>query len=237
MVSSAGLRAVALAAVLALAPSAPAAPPATEPSAPVAAVAAPAAYAGRPFEDEVYKSGAQRIPGIVQCALYDLGGEGVAYHDTDPLNHGSGELNAQALHQRSHAGPYVWGFRKDEGVDLSYAKDFADLNHPNAVSPLVNQLYIGWTADGEWVNYTVDVAAAGAYTVKVLYSKDANAVTFDVDGKRALVAKVPVATESWHTWNYAPIGAIKFRTPGRHVLTFRYGTGNNFAFFVFEAAR
>ena len=96
----------------------------------------PADYKGQPFQDSVYKAGAQGIPGIVQCALYDLGGEGVAYHDTDAINHGSGELNAQAQHQRPHAGPYIWGFRKDEGVDLSYVKDFADLNHPNAVSPL-----------------------------------------------------------------------------------------------------
>jgi hypothetical protein len=114
------------------------------------AQAAPAAapYAGRPFEDSAHGAFAPRIPGIVQAALYDLGGEGVAYHDTDPVNHGSGELNAEASHQRPHASAYVWGFRRDEGVDVSYVKDFADLNHANPVSPLVNQLYIGWTADG-----------------------------------------------------------------------------------------
>jgi hypothetical protein len=37
--------------------------------------------------------GAQKIPGRLLCAYYDLGGEGVAYHDSDPQNHGSGELN------------------------------------------------------------------------------------------------------------------------------------------------
>jgi hypothetical protein len=215
--------AVGLGAGVAAAPPPPAAP-------------ATVAYAGRPYEDEAYKAGAQRIPGIVQCALYDLGGEGVAYHDSDAVNHGSGELNAQPLHQRPHAGPYVWGFRRDEGVDVSYVKDFADLNHPNAVSPLVNQLYIGWTADGEWVNYSVDVAAAGRYAVKALYSKDASTVSFDVDGKAALVAKLPVATVDWHSWDYRPIGTIAFASPGRHRLTFRYGAGNNFAFFVFEPA-
>jgi len=201
-----------------------------------ASFALPPGYAGKPFEDAAYKAGAQGIPGIVQCALYDLGGEGVAYHDTDAVNRGSGELNAQPLHQRPHAGAYLWGFRKDEAVDLSYVKDFADLNHPNPVSPLVNQLYIGWTADGEWVNYTVEVRAAGRYTVRALYSKDANTVRFDVDGEHALLAKLPVATENWHTWNYAQIGTIAFREPGRHLLTFRYGAGNNFAFFAFEPA-
>ena len=29
----------------------------------------------------------------MQAAYFDLGGEGVAYHDTDKTNHGSGELN------------------------------------------------------------------------------------------------------------------------------------------------
>jgi hypothetical protein len=203
------------------------------------AQAAPAAppYAGKPFEDPAYKAGAQRIPGIVQAALYDTGGEGVAYHDTDAVNHGSGELNAEALHQRPHASAYVWGFRKDEGVDVSYVKDFADLNHPNSVSPLVNQLYIGWTEDGEWVNYTVEVEAAGRYVVRALYSNEANAVSFDADGRAAGECRLPVPTGHWHTWNYAQIGTVTFPKAGRQVLTFHYGKGNNFAFFAFERAQ
>ena len=51
-------------------------------------------YRGKPFHDSVYDGGAQKIPGRVQCAYYDLGGEGVAYHDTDAKNHGSGALVA-----------------------------------------------------------------------------------------------------------------------------------------------
>jgi len=51
------------------------------------------AYHGKPFQDNAYHGGPQTIPGRVQCAYYDLGGEGVAYHDTDATNHGSGALN------------------------------------------------------------------------------------------------------------------------------------------------
>jgi len=199
-----------------------------------AASALPPGYAGRPFGDAVHRTGAQRIPGVVQCALYDLGGEGVAYHDSDAINHGSGELNAQLVHQRWHASPYVWGFRRDEGVDISYVKDFADLSHPNPVSPPVNQLYIGWTADGEWVNYTVDVATAGRYVVRSLYSNEANTVRFDVDGAPAATCRLPLATGDWHTWNEAEIGSIDFARAGRQLLTFRYGKGNNFAWFSFQ---
>jgi hypothetical protein len=57
--------------------------------------AVPADYAGQPFNDAYHKTGAPSIPGIVQCALYDLGGEGVAYHDTDATNNGSGKLNLE----------------------------------------------------------------------------------------------------------------------------------------------
>ena len=53
----------------------------------------PEDYQGKPFQDSAYTSGPQSIPGRVECAYYDLGGEGVAYHDTDSTNHGSGELN------------------------------------------------------------------------------------------------------------------------------------------------
>ena len=140
----------------------------------------------------------------------------------------------QPNHQRPHAGPYIWNFRKDEGVDLSYVKDFADLNHPNAVSPPVNLFYIGWTADGEWCNYTVDVKAAGTYKVRALYSNQANTITFDINRKPAATCKLPVATGSPHTWNYAEIGTITFPQAGLQLLTFHYNTGNNFAFFEFE---
>ena len=47
-------------------------------------------YQGVPYHDERYQGGAQKVPGRVYCAYYDLGGEGMAYHDTDAQNHGSG---------------------------------------------------------------------------------------------------------------------------------------------------
>ena len=42
----------------------------------------PAAHASRPFHDQQYPGGPQTIPGKVQCAYYDLGGEGV---ETEPV--------------------------------------------------------------------------------------------------------------------------------------------------------
>src|SRR5258708_17439495 len=59
---------------------------------PVLAPAKTKHYQGKPFHDSVYNGGPQRIPGRVMCAYYDLGGEGVAYHDADAKNNGSGGI-------------------------------------------------------------------------------------------------------------------------------------------------
>lgn len=198
-----------------------------------AAVAFATDYTGEPFTDAVHRSGPANIPGIVQCALYDLGGEGIAYHDTDATNSGV-KLNLEKIHQKAHASEYIWQFRKNEGVDISYVKDGADLSHTNLVSPHVNQLYIGWTEDGEWCNYTVNVMRPGTYRIKCLYAYQTNSVSFDINGKPATVCRLPVPTASFHHWNFAEIGTIRFNEAGRQLLTFHYGKGNNFAYFEFE---
>ena len=197
--------------------------------------ALPADYQGKPFQDSVYTSGPQSIPGRVECAYYDLGGEGMAYHDTDPTNHGSGELNLKPDHHRPHANPYIWGFRANEGVDISYTKDFADFNHTNFVAPPTNQLYIGWTADGEWCNYTVNVKQAGVYRVVAHYGNAANTIQFSINHQPASECKLPLATGSMHIWNKAEIGTITFPEAGLQLLTFHYNKGNNFAYFEFQS--
>jgi len=74
-----------------------------------------AQYKGTPYHDSRYQGGAQRIPGTILCAYYDLGGEGVAYHDSDVKNNGSGTLNPAD-------GTYLHEFRMSEGVDTSFTK-------------------------------------------------------------------------------------------------------------------
>jgi hypothetical protein len=209
----------------------------------------PAGYKGKAFTDEFHKTGAANVPGILQSALYDLGGEGVAYHDTTHQNEGSDVLNRQTSphnHQRAHAADYIWHFRANEAVDISFVKDWADLNHTNAVSPPINQFYLGWTSDGEWVNYTVNVREPGTYSVKCLYSyvekevlRDADGkpladISFDLNGKPAAVCQLPRGTPGWHYWDYAQIATITFPEAGPQLLTFHYRRGNNWAFWVFE---
>jgi hypothetical protein len=181
----------------------------------------------------------QAIPGRLECAFYDLGGEGVAYHDTTPINILSAVLNQQAIHQRPHATPYHWNFRKEEGVDISYVKDFADLNHPNNPDPPVNQLYVGGTEDGEWCNYTVEVKKPGAYKIIAAYGNIAGMkpLRFSVDGKQAAECPCPVITGSMHKWTREEIGRITFPEAGVHLLTLHYERGYNLGYFEFEEVK
>src|SRR5580658_3331713 len=141
-------------------------------------------YKGLPYHDSHYQGGPQKIPGKVLCAYYDLGGEGFAYHDTDPKNHGSGELNPTD-------GTYLNEFRIHEGVDTSYTKfqrkpDPIDDNPFDKVVPPADLLYVGWTEAGEWFNITVDVTHSGTYLADFLYTSNrGGTISVDVNEKDA----------------------------------------------------
>jgi hypothetical protein len=165
-------------------------------------------YQGNPFSDSVHKSEAQVIPGKLQCEYYDFGGEGVAYHDTDTINSGSGRLNPAD-------GSYLHEFRKNEAVDISYTK-FRDPPVDNTVYNFVetgkDQLYVGWTEPGEWTKYTVNVQRAGTYELGIMYTANQNGkISLSVNDEdktgplqitSTFVAADTVGWRQWHHWNY-----------------------------------
>ncbi|HEY2467463.1 MAG TPA: hypothetical protein VGI45_06435 [Terracidiphilus sp.] len=183
-------------------------------------------YKGTPFHDSKYNAGPQNIPGSVMCAYYDLGGEGVAYHDSDAKNNGSGALNPAN-------GSYLNEFRMNEGVDTSYTKfgldPKIDDNPFDKVVPPVGMLYVGWTVPGEWFNLSVDVGATDDYSTDLLYTSNrGGTISLDVNGEAATgpltVASTydaadPVAWRQWHHWNVARDLARIHLEKGRNVLT------------------
>jgi len=203
-------------------------------------------YKGTPFQDSRYKGGAQKIPGKVYCAYYDLGGEGVAYHDSDAKNNGSGGLNPAD-------GSYLNEFRIAEGVDTSYTKFHEQVpidNNPyDLVQPPENLLYVGWTEPGEWFNITVQVAEAGIYTADLLYTSNrGGSIAVDVNGEpqagplnivSTFNAADPLAWRQWHHWNLAH-ALVKLNLPaGKSVLTAHIVTGGqmNLAYFDFKKTK
>ncbi|HTR43885.1 MAG TPA: hypothetical protein VMH87_19920 [Pseudomonadales bacterium] len=198
-------------------------------------------YSGQPFHDNVYQGGAQKIPGRVQCAYYDLGGEGVAYHVSGTTNQGSGKLNPAN-------GTYLNEFRMNEAVSTSYTKfhDTIDNNPYDRVQPPEGQLYVGWTEPGEWFNLTVEVEQAGTYTVDLLYTSNrGGTISLERNGRPfasniQIIStrddKEPVAWRQWHHWNIMTNIAEVALPKGKSVLTVRIVTeGNmNLAWLDFE---
>jgi hypothetical protein len=202
-------------------------------------------YKGAPFEDSRLHGGAQKIPGKVYCAYYDRGGEGVAYHDSDAKNNGSGSLNPAN-------GAYLNEFRMSEGVDISYTKMDRDPPIDNTqydkVQPPPNMFYVGWTAPGEWFNITVDVKQPGWYTADLLYTSNrGGTISLELNGEPATgPLKIestfdpadPIAWRQWHHWNLAT-GIVRVRlSRGTNVLTVHILTEGqmNLAYFDFKKA-
>lgn len=201
-------------------------------------------YQGVPYHDSHYQQGAQKIPGKVECAYYDQGGENVAYHDTDSQNNGSGRLNPAD-------GTYLNQFRMGEGVDISYTKfhDQIDNSPYDIVQPPENQLYVGWTEPGEWFNITVQAPDAGVYTADLLYTSNrGGTISLNVNGEDSsgpltiattFNASDPIAWRQWHHWNISP-NIAKLRFPkGKSILSVHVVTGGNMnlAYFVFKKSQ
>ncbi|HMH22209.1 MAG TPA: carbohydrate-binding protein [Puia sp.] len=184
----------------------------------------------------------QPIPGRVQCELYDTGGEGVAYHDSDTTNHGSGNLNPAN-------GDYFNEFRIKEGVDISYTKPGNIDNNPyNFVNPEMKQLYVGWTVNGEWLNYTVEVKKTGSYRIGLMYTCNADGrIGLSADGKD-IAGKISIPTthrdtdtvawRQWHHWNKIDSIAEVHLSAGTHIITLYSISGNmNYDYLEFTPVR
>ena len=127
------------------------------------------------------------VPGLIQAETFDVGGEGVAYHDTTAGNKG---------------GAYRAG-----DVDLGPTADVG------------GGYYVGWTPAGEWLNYTVNVATTGSYTLETRVANLGAGATFhiEVDG----IAKTgPIAvpdTGAWDAWQTISTPGVSLPA-GQHVL-------------------
>jgi hypothetical protein len=129
------------------------------------------------------------IPGSFEAENFDLGGEGVAYHDA-----ASGNAGGQ--------------YRTSEDVDI-----YIPASGTNASGHAVNNVQTG-----EWLEYTVDVAAAGSYLVELHVSSEMTGSRFhvEVDGVDVTGSLTVPVTGWWGTYTW--IGKAVSLTAGQHVL-------------------
>jgi hypothetical protein len=164
---------------------------------------APFRYKGTPYAGEPIA-----IPGTFEAEHFDLGGEGVAYHDTDASNSGpSKDVRPDA-----------------PGVDIE--------GNTFEGEPIFN---IGWTDVAEWLNYTINVSENGEYTITGVVATGGADQTFYVDIDFERVTSVPVHTENHQTFEKFTSGGFSL-TAGTHILTYSSSGGINIDKFIISKA-
>lgn len=150
---------------------------------------------GQGYSHSPYLGRPVMLPGVIEMENYDLGGEGIAYHDSDP-----------SINQGNQYGNY---YRMDEGVDLQPTTDAGGGHN------------LGWAANGEWVKYYIEVSQSGYYklTSRVASPNSNGVFRIDVDGidKTGNIA-VPL-TGDWQNWTNLFNDNI-YLEEGVHILTF-----------------
>lgn len=127
-----------------------------------------------------YSMEAARIPGMVEAEDFDTGGQGVASNDNDP----AANLGSQDFAGIGNI------YRNPDGVDLEPTSDAGGGSN------------VGFTNTGEWLEYTVEVATAGAYDVIARVASEGSGGSFNLefDGVDKTGAIGFPATGGFQTW-------------------------------------
>jgi hypothetical protein len=186
----------------------------------------PAGYKGTP-----YNGMKAQIPGTVYARNYDLGGPGVGYNHPGAINCGD------------------W-----PGGMPMYRADCVGLSVENKQKPDVTvdggpanygEIYVSYCAQGEWLNYTLDVLQSGTYSVALNVGAPGGlSVQFDFSsvpvastGKLAIPASVDQAQpghEMYHVWANVTTPGMVTLPAGTYVMKFTIVTAQaNFDTFTF----
>ena len=137
------------------------------------------------------------IPGIIQFEEFDNGGNGSAYYDASADNTGGAS------------------FRTDDEVDIENCTDAGA------------GFDVGLATAGEWMEYTVNVAAAGKYdlTLRVACNLDGRTVSLS-SGSSVLAKDIAIPnTAGWQTWEKVTVPNISL-SAGTQVIRVTIGAND-----------
>ena len=139
------------------------------------------------FGERAPYNGVKQIPGIIEAEDFDSGAEGYSFHDSDNINEGD----------------YKPAYRTDsEGVDLVKGN---------------NGCVIGYTAAGEWLDYTINVTTAGEYEYEATVSSGNDNAAFSIsvinNNGTTQLAKVNVPKTGNSDWSKYQVVKGKFSKP------------------------
>ena len=162
--------------------------------------------------------GPHNVPGVVHATDYDMGRVGIAYHDVQVANYHVTTGNFTAWNNG-------WAYRND-GVDIEPSTDNVNSNGYS----------VGWTTEGEWLKYTVEVETSGLYDINMRYASlsGVGQFHFDVNGL-AVNASSPVpSTGAWNSWGEVGVEGVLLYE-GTNTLTIHVDeSGFNFSSFEFQ---
>jgi len=157
-----------------------------------------------------YNGTPQAIPGTVEFEYFDLGGNGHAYSDNSEGNDGNND------------------FRSAENID-------ADIEICKDTDAGYN---LGFATAGEWLEYTVDVAATGTYalTIRAACENDDRTISLAVDGVDIATDIAMPNTTGWQIWDDVSVGDVELQA-GEHIIRLTIGANNyiNLNYMKFEA--
>src|SRR5437899_1812745 len=129
------------------------------------------------------------VPGTFEAENFDLGGEGIAYHDNVPGNTGG-------------------QYRLNEDVDIILSSDSLGGGY------VVNNF-----ETGEWLAYTINVAATAQYNIELRASSafSTSAFHIEVDGQNVTGTVGVPKTGNWNNFRWVDKTAVPLAA-GQHVL-------------------
>ena len=136
-----------------------------------------------------FKGTAWPVPGRIEAEDYDVGGEDVAFH----------EANASG----------------NQGM-ATYRNDEVDIETTQDIDGTYN---VGYTLNGEWLEYSVNVSTAGKYDLSLRVASDGTGKTMhaEIDGANITGAVAIPNTGGFQTWQTVIVPNLSL-TAGKHIL-------------------
>lgn len=147
-----------------------------------------------PLVREAFSGEPAAIPGVIEAENYDKGGNRFSFYDKDASN--KGEI-----------------YRED-------AVDVVTLDGATCNGDACKGYAIGYTEAGEWLEYSVKVAADGKYGVRanVATASETSKIQLLVDGKVLLdTITIDKVDTTWNVYKEMDIGTANL-TAGEHIL-------------------
>ncbi len=117
------------------------------------------------------------LPGAIDAVDYDLGADGVGYHDARSKN----ERGTPGLANEG-------GVYRNDGVDIARSEIAGGPGYR-----------VGWTEAGEWLQYSVRVPQGGRFRAALTTTGGPGRVALTVDGEPWGEAAVPASGDAWGT--------------------------------------